>query len=96
MREAEMTASAEVAMTDKASERPASGGEIRLSFGYFYIMLRWGSERRSTGRVDAERKRYPALTASNLPVLLGAWFAVLMLSYFFLKAALSTLVYAVG
>ena len=96
MREAEIAASADVAMTDTVDERPGSGSEIRLSFGYFYIMLRWGSERRSAGRMATERKRYPVLTASNLPVLLSAWAGVLALSYFALKVALSILLYTAG
>lgn len=88
------TATSSEAKTDDAAALPKSGGEIRLSFGYFYVLLKWGKERRSNGRIDDERRLYPVLTASNVPVLATAWAAVFMLSYFGLKALLSALVFA--
>lgn len=88
-----------IARETEANETGAparSGGEIRLSFGYFYVLLRWGKERRSNDRIDSERKHYPVLTASNVPVLIAAWTAVFLLSYFALKVALGALVLAIG
>jgi hypothetical protein len=90
MGEARLTKEADA----EAQDRPESHGEIRLSFGYFYVLMRWGKERRASARVDAERKLYPVLTATNLPVLMAAWLAIILLSYFALKAVLTTLVFA--
>ena len=60
----------------------ANGGEIRLSFRYFFVVLKWGNERRSSGRIAKERREYPALTATHAPVLAAVWAAIFLLSYF--------------
>lgn len=80
--------------TSAADDAAPKSSEIRLSFGYFFVLLKWGRERRSTERIDDERKLYPVLTASNMPVLATAWAAVFVLSYFGLKALLGALIYA--
>ena len=69
------------------------GGEIRLSFGLFYVVLRWGQERRSADRLEAERKKYPVLTATHAPVLAALWGAIFLCAYYLLVAGLEGLVY---
>lgn len=85
----------EQSLTGTSSATPASagGGEIRLSFGFFYVVLKWGHERRSGERIDQDRRRFPALTATNLPVLAGVWTALFMAMYFVLLLGLRGLVY---
>lgn len=72
----------------------ANGGEIRLSFRYFFVVLKWGNERRSTSRIAKERREYPVLTATHAPVLAAAWAAVFLLSYYALKLSVEALIYA--
>lgn len=75
----------------KAAQR--GGGEIRLSFGYFYVVLKWGQERRSADRLEADRKAYPVLTATHAPVLAAIWAALFMIAYYLLVAGLEGLIY---
>jgi hypothetical protein len=84
-------ASADVAANQPAPAR-ASGGDIRLSFGLFYIVLKWGTERRQAGRIAEDRRAYPALTSTHAPVLIGAWALLLLALYYGLQLALRTLV----
>lgn len=70
----------------------ARGGEIRLSFGYFYVVLKWGKERRSSERVDQDRKNYPVLTSTHLPVLVGVWTALIVLLYSIVVMSLEALI----
>lgn len=71
------------------------GGEIRLSFGYFYVVVKWGKERRSSDRVERDRKMYPALTSTHLPVLVGAWTALVVLLYYVVSMSLEALIWLV-
>lgn len=71
-------------------------GEIRLSFGYFYVVLRWGRERRSASRIDADRKAYPVWTATHAPVLIGIWAAQFLLLYYIAKLSLTGLIHLVS
>lgn len=68
-------------------------GEIRLSFGLFYIVLKWGQERRSGERIDQDRRNFPVLTATNVPVLISIWAALFMLLYMVLQLGLRSMVY---
>jgi hypothetical protein len=69
------------------------GGEIRLSFGFFYVVLKWGHEKRSAARLDEDRKAFPALTSTHVPVLIGTWAALFMALYALLKLGIESLVY---
>jgi hypothetical protein len=69
------------------------GGEIRLSFRFFYVVLKWGHEKRSATRIDDDRRAFPVLTATHAPVLIGIWAALFMLAYAGLKAGITGLVY---
>jgi hypothetical protein len=69
------------------------GGEIRLSFGFFYVVLKWGNEKRSATRIGEDRKTYPVLTSTHAPVLIGAWAALFMLLYALLKFGIEALFY---
>ena len=72
---------------------PAKGGEIRLSFRYFYLVLKWGQEKRSAERLDADRKAYPVLTATHAPVLAAIWAALFLTLYYLLVAGFEGLAY---
>ncbi|MGL4398160.1 MAG: hypothetical protein ACRCS9_16610 [Hyphomicrobium sp.] len=94
-----MTASPDAAATpatptDAATPARAQGGEIRLSFRFFYVVLKWGQERRSDERLRSERAKYPVLTATHLPVLAAAWAIIFLTAYQILVLALKGLVYA--
>ena len=83
-------------VVDPSSEtaiKRANGGEIRLSFKLFFIDLRWGRERRSLDRLAEQRRRFPVLTASHLPVLAGIWAAIFIVMYFTAVVALKSIVY---
>lgn len=67
-------------------------GEVRLSFGLFYIVLLWGKERRSSERIASDRTRYPALTSTHFPVLAAIWAAIFIAMYFVAIAGLKLLV----
>ena len=76
---------AAAASIDGASSQTAaqSGtGEIRLSFKFFYVVLRWGKKRRAPDRLNEERKNYPVLTATHAPVLAAIWAALFVVLYF--------------
>lgn len=84
---------APAAETDAAAPAAAKGGEIRLSFGYFYVVLKWGEEKRSAGRLEADRKAFPVLTATHAPVLAAIWAALFLTLYYLLVAGLEGLAY---
>lgn len=75
---------------------PPRKGEIRLSFGYFYVVLLWGKERRSMARFREDRKRYPVVTAANMPVLILVWSLIFMAMSFAALGSLKLLVYLFG
>ena len=74
MQHADMSETAVSGKSETAA--PPNANEVRLSFRYFYLVVRWGSERRSPSRIANERQAYPALTASTAPILAGAWVAL--------------------
>jgi hypothetical protein len=77
--------------------RPAAGsGEIRLSFGYFYVVLKWGSEKRSSDRLKDERRRFPVVTATHAPVLAAVWAIIFLVAYMGLSFGLKALSYLVA
>lgn len=76
-----------------AAPSAATVGEIRLSFGLFYVVLKWGKERRSLERVENDRRLYPVLTATHAPVLAGLWAAIFMVAYFLVKLCFEGLIY---
>jgi len=82
-----------VVVTDAAPPSAAKGGEIRLSFRYFYVVLKWGQEKRSAGRIEADRKAFPVLTATHAPVLAAIWAALFLVLYYLLVAGLEGLAY---
>jgi hypothetical protein len=67
--------------------------EIRLSFWYFFIVIKWGSERRSSSRVADDRQAHPALTATTAPVLVAIWAALFVLLYLLLQVFFRFVVY---
>lgn len=76
---------------------PASNcREIRLSFWYFFVVIKWGSERRSPNRIADDRQKHPALTASTAPVLAAMWAALFVILYMVLQAAIRLIVYIVS
>lgn len=79
-----------------AAAASKQGGEIRLSFRFFYVVLKWGQERRSLERVNQERENFPVLTATHLPVLAAIYAAFFLLLYKFLTLGLDALVYLVS
>jgi hypothetical protein len=79
-----------------ATESQPRKGEIRLSFGYFYVVLLWGKERRSMARFREDRKRYPVVTAANMPVLILVWSMIFMATSFAAVGSLKLLVYLFG
>lgn len=78
---------------DLSTRAAKTGGEVRLSFGLFYVVLKWGHERRSSARIDEERRIYPVLTATHAPVLAGIWAMLFMIAYFIMKFGIEALVY---
>jgi hypothetical protein len=73
-----------------------SAGEIRLSFKFFYVVLRWGKERRTPDRLSQERENHPVLTATHAPVLAAIWAALFVLLYFALIISVEGLVFLVS
>jgi len=43
--------------------------DLRLSFHWFFVVIMWGPERRTSGRLKIERARKPVLKWANAPVL---------------------------
>lgn len=78
---------------EAASKR---GGEIRLSFRFFYVVLKWGQERRSLDRVNQEREKFPVLTATHMPVLAAIYATFFLLLYVLLTLGIEALVYLVS
>ena len=71
------------------------GGEIRLSFRFFYVVLKWGQERRSLERVNQEREKFPVLTSTHMPVLAAIYAAFFLLIYVLMSLGIDALVYLV-
>jgi len=67
--------------------------EIRLSFGLFYLVIRWGKERRSMERFREDRMRYPVMTAANMPMLVALWTLIFVAAYVAAAGCLKGLVY---
>ncbi|MBA4130223.1 MAG: hypothetical protein C0519_02240 [Hyphomicrobium sp.] len=89
---------AELGSTDGAGKAPpkANVREIRLSFWYFFVVIKWGSERRSTDRIADDRQAHPALTATTLPVLAAMWAALFVILYLLLQLFVRFVVYLVS
>lgn len=73
-----------------------SGGEIRLSFGLFYLVLKWGREQRSADRLKDERRRFPVVTTTHAPVLIAIYALVLAIAYGMLVLGLNALSWVAG
>ncbi|HRY07663.1 MAG TPA: hypothetical protein P5114_11125 [Hyphomicrobiaceae bacterium] len=79
--------------TDPSAKRP---GDLRMSFGWAFVRLMWGLEKRSSERVKNDEKVHPVMTRRNAPMLASLlagyaalWYVVLSLGiggivYFFL------------
>ncbi len=66
---------------DKQSDREEfAKADIRLSLGWFYLVIFFGKERRSPERVREERKEHPVLTLKNAPVLIFIWLSVFVVA----------------
>lgn len=76
----------------EATQKP-NVREIRLSFGYFFVVIKWGSERRSSDRIVDDRQAHPALTASTAPVLAAMWAALFLTLYVLLQLFIRFVVY---
>ena len=83
------------AATTPADAASKPGGEIRLSFRFFYVVLKWGQERRSLERVNQEREKFPVLTSTHMPVLAVIYAAFFLLLYVLLTLGIEALVYLV-
>ncbi len=77
-----------------AASKP--GGEIRLSFRFFYVVLKWGQERRSLDRVNQDREKFPVLTSTHMPVLAAIYATFFLLLYVLLSLGIEVLVYFVS
>jgi hypothetical protein len=73
-----------------------AGGEIRLSFRFFYVVLKWGQERRSLDRVNQDREKFPVLTSTHMPVLAAIYATFFLLLYVLLTLGIEALVYLVS
>ena len=69
------------ALLDSRAAGRSPIGDIRLSFGRFFLVVKWGREKRSQDRLLAERARHPVVTMSNAPVLLPMWLTVIAVCY---------------
>ncbi|OYW54034.1 MAG: hypothetical protein B7Y80_00985 [Hyphomicrobium sp. 32-62-53] len=89
---------AELGSTNGAGKAPpkATVREIRLSFWYFFVVIKWGSERRSSDRIADDRQVHPTLTASTLPVLATMWAALFLILYLLLQLFVRFVVYLVS
>ena len=64
-------------------------GDIRISLGWFFIVLMWGPERRAPVRLKSERERRPVLSWANLPMLAAMSVGYVLASYGIVAGALS-------
>jgi len=63
------------------SDRDAyAKADIRLSLGWFYLVIFVGKERRSSERLVADREKHPVLTSANAPVLVFIWMSVFLIA----------------
>lgn len=83
------------AVTSPTDAAAKPGSEIRLSFRFFYIVLKWGQERRSLERVNQEREKFPVLTSTHMPVLAAIYAAFFLLIYVLMSLGIEALVYLV-
>lgn len=51
---------------DPKSDGP---GDLRLSFGWAFVRLMWGLEKRNSQRVKDDRQFHPMMTGRNAPAL---------------------------
>ncbi len=65
--------------------RQSSGEEkkadIRLSFGWYYLVIMWGKEKRRRERLNKERKLHPVVTLANAPVIIFFWVGLILSLY---------------
>lgn len=74
---AEINRALEIEQSDREAYAKA---DIRLSLGWYYLVIFFGRERRSAERLAADRKKHPVLTSANAPVLILMWVSVFLIA----------------
>lgn len=92
----EQRAAIEMALSQPKEQNGLPDSDIRLSFGWYYLVIRWGREKRSFKRLREERKKWQVLTLANMPVLLVFWMSILIAAYTFLALGMRGLVMLVS
>lgn len=74
------------------SDRKNQVGEIRLSFIWYFVVIKWGRERRSAERIQHERELHPVLKRAHVPILATMWAILFFAAYAILALSLRGLV----
>ncbi|MCP4934424.1 MAG: hypothetical protein GY927_09525 [bacterium] len=85
-----------VLVNKSASAASKDTSDIRLTFGWHYLVIRWGNENRGRQRLKVERKKHPVLTKVNMPVILAFWVPLFLGVYATLAIGMRGLVYLLG
>ena len=67
--------------------------EMRLSFGWFFVRIGWGAEKRSRERIKNEGKAYPTTFRHHLPALTSIFVGTLGFFYVALAIGAFTVAY---
>lgn len=68
-------------------------GDLRLSFGWGFLRLMWGLEKRNPERVKSDEKNHPVMTRRNVPALLSLLAGYAALWYILLSVSFLVVVY---
>ena len=66
--------------------------EMRLSFGWFFVRISWGAEKRNRERLRKEREQYPTTFRHHLPALTSIFVGTL--GFFYVALALGAVTVA--
>lgn len=77
---------------DSAGSGP---GDLRLSFGWAFVRLMWGLEKRSPDRVQHDRDTHPMMTSRNAPALASLFAGYAALWYVALSLVAAAIAYFV-
>jgi len=68
-------------------------GDLRLSFGWCFVRLMWGLEKRNSDRVKRDEKVHPIMTRRNAPMLASLFAGYAALWYVALSLGLAGIAY---
>ncbi|MGD9669685.1 MAG: hypothetical protein AB7U75_11585 [Hyphomicrobiaceae bacterium] len=68
-------------------------GDLRMSFGWAFVRLMWGLEKRNSARVKQDEKLHPIMTRRNAPMLASLLAGYAALWYVALSMGIALVVY---